>query len=104
MKIKTFKKLVKELKRINKKYFILEELYNLNGENALKCINNISVLFYENNKNLSYLKLSNFKVILEKPTYDEVYDFCYNYYICSLALNKDKYKSLNKIFRRKYVK
>jgi len=41
------------------------------------------------------------RIILEKPTYDEVYDFCYTYYVHPLTLNKDKYKSINKIFKRK---
>lgn len=44
------------------------------------------------------------RIILKKPTYDEVYDFLYKYYICPLTLNKEKYKSLNKIFRRRNVK
>lgn len=41
------------------------------------------------------------RLILKKPTYDEVYNFLYTYYVCPLALEKDKYNSLNKIFKRK---
>lgn len=41
------------------------------------------------------------RLILNKPTYDEVYNFLYTYYVCPLALNKNNYKCLNKIFKRK---
>lgn len=129
MKIKTFEKLIKKLKIINKinnNILIFEELYDSNDENSFiiqydvdyniesivrkepyvqlaskEYISEIGTMFYENNGNLFYCTINGIKKILEKPTYDEVYNFCYNYYICPLNLNKDKYKSLNKIFKRR---
>ena len=129
MKIKTFEKLIKKLKIINKinnNILILEELYDSNDENSFiiqydinyniksivrkepyvqlvpkECKCEVGTMFYENNRNLFYCTINGIKTILEKPTYNEVYNFCYNYYICPLNLNKDKYKSLNKIFRKK---
>lgn len=41
------------------------------------------------------------RLILNDPTYDEVYKFLYTYYVCPLALNKDNYNNLNKMFKRK---
>lgn len=77
-----------------------------------ECQCELGTMFYENNRNLFYVITSlkghdskdAVRVILKQPTYDEVYDFCYNYYVHPLLLNKEKYKSLNKIFRRRNVK
>lgn len=74
--------------------------------------NNKQYFIYTDKKNLCYtndqiedkgIGLHN-RIILKKPTYDEVYDFLYKYYICPLTLKKEQYKSLNKIFWRKNVK
>lgn len=56
---------------------------------------------YFDKKNLYYNNQINVRKILDYPNYDEVYCFLYNYYIYPLNINKDKYISLNEIFRRK---
>lgn len=115
---------LEELYNINDEdYFIIQHDINSNIATAIRkepyiqlapreCQCELGTMFYENNRNLFYVTTSlkghngcgGIRIILEKPTYNEVYDFCYNYYINPLLLNKEKYKSLNKIFRRRNVK
>ena len=71
--------------------------------------NDNEYFLYNDKQNLCYNKdnikdkgiaLHN-RLILDKPTYNEVYNFLYSYYICPLSLNKDSYNCLNKIYKRK---
>lgn len=71
--------------------------------------NNDQYFLYTDKKNLCYtndcirdkgVALHN-RIILKNPTYDEVYNFLYTYYVYPIALNKDEYKNINKIFKRR---
>lgn len=65
---------------------------------------NANAFIYYDRWNLYYDNQKRKKIIFNYPTYDEVYDFLYKYYICPLTLKKEQYLSLNKIFKRKKVR
>lgn len=59
-----------------------------------------NAFIYYDRRNLYYDNKKKMREIFNSPSYDEVYDFLYKYYICPLTLKKEQYISLNKTFKR----
>lgn len=129
MKIKTFEKLIKELNKLCKKdktLSVSSRIYDYEDEDsynqyydwkASKLVyivkkkpnyfgitkeNTKGTFWYYDGYFLEYINDKGKNIhILDWADYNEVYNFLYNYYFCSLNINKDKYEHLNNIFRRK---
>jgi len=80
--------------------YSLVDINQLSNFSIYRKSDKYSFIYYDR-RNLWYDNHKNRRVILDYPSYNAVYDFLYTYYINPFNLNKDKYISLNEIFKGK---